>query len=126
MIPLDSRLAWRFDGHYLPFVKKADEKARQVYRDMKATLSAKYGSPSQVVENYDAPYHEGDGHEEQAIREDKAHFLVLWRQPVAKDTSFLGLQITEKLNLFLAYESPNWGTELDRRRAKKQKAHSPF
>ncbi len=103
-----------------------DQKARQVYRDMKATLSAKYGSPSQVVENYDAPYHEGDGHEEQAIREDKAHFLVLWRQPVAKDTSFLGLQITEKLNLFLAYESPNWGAELDRRRAKKQKAHSPF
>jgi len=86
-----------------------DEKARQAYR-----------------ESYDRPYHEGDGREEQAIREDKGHFLVLWRQPVGSDTSYLGLQITEKLNLFLAYEGPRWGGELDRRRKAKAKQNSPF
>ena len=104
----------------------SDLSSRQAYRDMKAMLTTKYGAPADVVESFDAPYHEGDGREEQAIREDKGHFLALWRQRVGSDTSYLGLQITEKLNLFLAYESPNWGAELDRRRAKLAKKNSPF
>jgi hypothetical protein len=102
-----------------------DEKARQAYRDMKGFFTTKYGAPVDVVESYDAPYHDGDGHEEQAIREDKGHFLSLWREPVGADTSYLGLQITEKLNLFVAYEGPHWSAELDRRRAK-AKQNSPF
>lgn len=103
-----------------------DEKATQAYRDMKSTLTTKYGAPADLVESFDAPYREGDGREEQAIRQDKGHFLALWRQRVGSDTSYLGLQITEKLNLFLAYESPNWSAELDRRRAKLAKKNSPF
>ena len=103
-----------------------DEKARQAYRDMKGMLTTKYGAPAELVETFDSPFREGDGREEQAIREDKGHFLVLWRQRVGPDTSYLGLQITEKLNLFLAYESPKWSAELDRRRAKLAKRNSPF
>ena len=102
-----------------------DEKARLAYRDMKAVLSSKYGTPSEVVETFDAPYHDGDGREDQAVREDKAHFLSLWRQPVGSDTSYLGLQVTQKLNVFLAYEGPSWGAELDRRRSKMNK-NNPF
>lgn len=102
-----------------------DERARQTYRDMKGALSTKYGVPSEVLERFDPPYRDGDGHEDQAVREDKGHFLVLWRQPVGRDTSYLGLQVTEKLNVFLAYEGPQWSNELDRRRAK-MKQSSPF
>jgi len=102
-----------------------DEKARKAFGEMKTNLSGKYGAPSEVIENYEAPYRAGDGREEQAIREDKGHLMVLWRQPVGSDTSYLGLQVTDKLNLFVAYEGPRWSSELDRRRAKQSK-NSPF
>jgi hypothetical protein len=102
-----------------------DEKARKTFGDMKTNLSGKYGKPSELIENYDTPYRAGDGLEEEAIRKDKGHLMVLWRQPVGSDTSYLGLQVTDKLNVFVAYEGPRWSAELDRRRAKQSK-NSPF
>jgi len=102
-----------------------DEKARKAFGEMKTNLTGKYGAPAEVIENYDSPYRAGDGNEEEAIRKDKGHLMVLWRQPVGSDTSYLGLQVTDKLNLFVAYEGPRWSAELDRRRAKQSK-NSPF
>lgn len=102
-----------------------DEKARKVYADMKTALITKYGAPAEVLERFDSPYSDGDGREDQAMREDKGHLLALWRTPVGRDTSFLGLQVTEKLNVSLGYEGPSWGVELERRRAK-PKQNSPF
>jgi hypothetical protein len=101
-----------------------DEKARRAYREMKSALTTKYGAPADVLERFDAPYHDGDGQEDQAIRQDKGHLLALWKTAVGRDTSYLGLQVTEKLNVFLAYEGPFWGSELERRRAKPK--NSPF
>ena len=102
-----------------------DEKARKAYREMKVALTTKYGTPAEVLERFDSPYRDGDGREDQAMREDKGHLLSLWKMPVDRDTSYLGLQVTEKLNVFLAYEGPQWGAELDRRRAK-PKQTNPF
>jgi hypothetical protein len=102
-----------------------DERARRTYQDLKGTLTTKYGAPAETVERFDPPYRDGDGREDQALREDRGHLLSLWRQPVGSDTSYLGLQVTEKLNVFLAYEGPRWSSELERRRAK-QRQNSPF
>jgi hypothetical protein len=102
-----------------------DEKARKVYAEMKTALITKYGSPAEVLERFDPPYSDGDGREDQAMREDKGHLLALWRTPVGADTSYLGLQVTEKLNVSLGYEGPSWSAELERRRAK-PKQNSPF
>jgi hypothetical protein len=102
-----------------------DEKARKAYQDMKTALTVKYGTPTEVLERFDPPYHDGDGREDQAVREDKGHLLALWKTPVDRDTSYLGLQVTAKLNVFLAYEGPGWGAELDKRRAKPRQ-NNPF
>jgi hypothetical protein len=97
-----------------------DPKARQAYRDMKTLLTTKYGK-AQAVEAFEKPYADGDGNEDEAIKKGKAHFFAMWRKISGTDTSAIGLQISEYLNLLVGYESPRWDAEADRRRAKQAK-----
>ena len=98
-----------------------DPKARQAYRDMKALLTTKYGAPKSV-EAFDKPFAEGDGNEDEAVKQGKGHFFAMWRKISGTDTSAIGLQISAYLNLLIGYESPRWDAEADRRRATQAKA----
>lgn len=91
-----------------------DNKARQVYRDLKDTLVAKYGPPTNNFEFFERPYYAGDGFEEQAIRLSKGHFTALWKA----DLGVLAIEITERLTVRVAYEGPEWAAEADRRKAR--------
>jgi hypothetical protein len=95
-----------------------DNKARDKYRELKQTLTEKYGSPAVTIENFQRPYYEGDGYEEQAIRLGKARLATLWE---GDNKSGLVLEITEKLNLRFSYESPAWGVEAEKRRRQQTK-----
>jgi hypothetical protein len=97
-----------------------DRKARDTYRDLKETLTKKYGPPTNSYEYFRKPYYEGDGYEEQAIRVGKARFATFWggREP---SSGGLVLEIHESLTVRLSYESAIWGAEADRRKAQATK-----
>jgi hypothetical protein len=99
-----------------------DQKARQAYRDMKAVLTTKYGEAPKVIEQFEQPYYQGDGYEDQAIKLGKGHFFAIWEKGTGESTSVIGLQISEHLNLLIGYESPRWAAESSRRKAKQTKA----
>lgn len=89
--------------------------AVDVYRDLRGTLTGKYGQPSNTYEFYSKPYYEGDGYQEQAIRLGKATFATFWG-------STLSLEVTDRLAVQVTYEGPGWSTEGERRKASSRKA----
>jgi hypothetical protein len=98
-----------------------DQDARKTYSDMKEVLTKKYGPPTNDYAFFTKPYYEGDGYEEQAIRLGKGKFACYWLNAPKGSTSegdSLGLKITERLTVEIDYESPWWGSEADRRKAK--------
>lgn len=98
-----------------------ENKALSVYRDMKDTLTKKYGEPESTYQVFVKPYYEGDGYAEQAIRRGKGHFMSMWKEPATKTE--LGLQVTERLEVMVIYEAPTWAEETAKR---KEKAVSVF
>lgn len=87
-----------------------DHKVISIYRDLKKTLINKYGTPSNTYEYFKKPYYEGDGYEEQALRLGKARFSAFWNKDMY-------IEITEKLNIRITYESENWDDESKKRKA---------
>jgi hypothetical protein len=101
-----------------------DEDARPKYDAVIELLSAKYGAPDLVVHRFDSPYEAGDGHEERAIKDGKAHIAACWahgqvKTDVAQDA--LCSKITTDLTVAISYESDKWDHEADRRSAKAAK-----
>ena len=45
------------------------------YKDLKASLTSKYGQPDPVFEFFSSPYEEGDGYEMTAIWSDKCNYI---------------------------------------------------
>ncbi len=102
-------------GKIVVTILTPDQHARETYKDMKQTLTTKYGPPQQAFEFFSDPYYEGDGYEDQAIKLGKGHFGAFW-------DNGLQLNVTEKLNLNVAYESPTWADEAGRRKSKSTRA----
>lgn len=93
-----------------------DNKAREVYRDLRETLVQKYGAPTRTFETFRRPYYLGDGFEETAIKVGKASFATFWA-PEGTEGG-LSIEITERLNIRVTYEGPLWGPESNRRKSK--------
>ena len=82
-----------------------------IYNDVVKTLIGKYGKPDKIFKFFKDPYYDGDGYETQAIRLGKGFYLTVW------DGSLM-VSITDQLLVNIGYESPTWGAEADRRKAK--------
>ncbi len=91
-----------------------DEQARGVYQEMVGILSKKYGEPSRRVENYEAPYHKGDGLEDQAIKLGKASLATVW-SPDPEENYGIVCGVTNELAVGVSYESRAWHAEYQRR-----------
>jgi hypothetical protein len=91
-----------------------DNKARSVYSDLRQSLVAKYGKPSNTFEYFQKPYYSGDGYEDQAIRLGKGTFATYWTTP---GRGGLAIDVTEKLAVKISYEGPEWDAEADKRKA---------
>ena len=96
-------------------------RVRAVYGTMKETLAAKYGA-GESIEFVRPPFHEGDGYEEQALREEKARMLTHWTR--GSDELLMHVApVSDSLVVSIAYESANWETESKARRAKATKLY---
>lgn len=115
------------DGHLVKigvFLITADEDAEPTYRSTIEQLHGKYGEPDLTLRRFDAPYEEGDGHEETAIKDGKGHVAACWAhgEKVTDDPQdALCASITSELTVSISYESVRWDPEADRRKAKAAK-----
>ena len=99
-----------------------DNKAREVFCDMRETLLRKYGAPSSDFHFFTSPYYEGDGFEDQAIRLGKATFAVYWHRDAPEGgQNSISLSITDALSVIVSYESPAWHQEYERRKTRATK-----
>jgi hypothetical protein len=80
-----------------------DRSAREVYQEMKSSLSEKYGVPVAVLDEFKSPYFDGDGYEDQAIRLGKAQFETIWSKPMLGGDSLLAIEITPALSVRISY-----------------------
>jgi hypothetical protein len=99
-------------------IRTPNNKTRETYKEMKETLTEKYGQPSDDFHFFQPPYFEGDGYEDQAFRLGKATFPSFWKHPGKTGNEMASLEITPALNLEVGYEAPGWHEELIRRKAK--------
>jgi hypothetical protein len=97
-----------------------DHQAIRVWEAISGELSERYGKPTLGGRYFSAPFHEGDGDEEQAVRDGKATLTYLWgKDPVgisADDASVI-TTVTEALNVQIVYESGRWPADSRRRRS---------
>lgn len=89
---------------------------RYTYRNFRDLLIEKYGQPIEDNEFYSSPYENGDGYEEQAIRNNKGFISTKW--PKASDGSTIGMQSRNNLTIALFYDTKA-GEEEEKRRASK-------
>jgi hypothetical protein len=97
-------------------VATPDHRALPVYREIRQSLSEKYGPPTRDMEHYSYPYddHGGAvGHETTAIRLGKGQVVSVWG---TVSTGGVVLKVTDKLADQLDYESAQWSDELARRK----------
>ena len=91
-----------------------EEMVRESYGQVREVLVSKYGKPARTLASFVEPFHQGDGYESEAIRSGKAIFLTQW----SDDGQQLMVNITSGLMVGVAYESPDWAAELERRKNK--------
>lgn len=91
-----------------------EETIHETYSQVREVLLNKYGKPVQTLAQFVEPFHQGDGYESEAIRSGKAVFLTQWND----DGQQLTVNITSGLMVGVAYDSPDWPAELERRKAK--------
>jgi hypothetical protein len=91
-----------------------EETIRETYSQVREVLLNKYGKPVRTLASFVEPFHQGDGYESEAIRSGKAIFLTQW----SDDGQQLLVNITSGLMIGVAYESPDWAAELERRKNK--------
>ena len=92
-----------------------EHEARQKFRELKNLLSKSYGEPDENFNLFLPPYREGDGYEEQAIRNNKAHIASMWLVRGQEGGGFV-LQISNELQIRIQYDGPKFAAELDRRK----------
>jgi len=97
-----------------------DEDARRTYDNLKRSLIAKYGEPTDDFHFFSSPYEENDGYELTAFRVGKATFASYWHPGPGKNVP-VSIDITQRLNVEVTYEGPGWTEESARRRAKAAK-----
>lgn len=59
---------------------------KSYYRELKNSLSTKYGAPYNSNEYFSSPYHEGDGYEMSAVRLGKVHYVSRFSTPSGQIT----------------------------------------
>ena len=91
-----------------------EETIHETYSQVRQVLLNKYGKPVQTLAQFVEPFHQGDGYESEAIRSGKAIFLTQW----SDDDQQLTVNITSGLMVGVAYDSPGWPAELERRKSK--------
>jgi hypothetical protein len=89
-----------------------DSECLDCYAKMKESLSKKYGKPTDDYEIFRAPYEKGDGHQELAIKTNKATIKCFWQK--AQNSSSLMLEVESNLTVLIHYESKDWSKEADR------------
>lgn len=90
-----------------------DSECLDWYAEMKESLSKKYGKPTNDFEIYKAPFEKGDGHQELAIKTNKATINCFWTE--ADNSSNLALAVQSNLTVQIIYESKEWEKEANRR-----------
>jgi hypothetical protein len=97
----------------------ADSKAHDVYDQLLDSLTKLYGPPTIKYHSFRKPYHEGDGQEAAALRSGNAKIEAMWlREADGKQLGDdISLEITPTLTVQLTYESNDWESEANRRKA---------
>jgi hypothetical protein len=98
-------------------VATEDEDARETYARMRETMIAKYGQPTQSVEEYDRPYKAGDGREDEAVKKGAARIWTMWTSGKKPNLARVAIGVTEELAVRVIYDSPEWRREDQRRQA---------
>ena len=98
-------------------VATPDDACLRTYRTMRQTLVTQYGAPEIDVRAFDAPYADGDGHEETAVRTGKARIATSWTD------ARLALQVSRNLSLLVSYESIGWNEAAVQQREARANAH---
>lgn len=86
---------------YLP-KKYSWYEIKNEYREMKALLNEKYGTPDNEYEFFKSPYYEGDGYELSAIANDKGYYSTFWFN---RNNTSIAVEITEYNQVRIAYEN---------------------
>ena len=73
---------------------------KSYYRELKNSLSTKYGAPYTSNEYFSSPYYEGDGYEMSAVRSGKVHYTSRYSTPTGQIT----LTIFKEGAPMIAYE----------------------
>jgi len=97
----------------------ADKDCLEFYRRFKQYLISQHGQTRVDVEHWKEPYNDGYhvGHEEAAIRSDKAFIAASWDTlDAGSQEGGIALSVSSNLTVSLSYESSRWGSESDRRK----------
>jgi hypothetical protein len=104
-----------------------DDDAISTYKAMVSTLTKKYGDPTGELNQVKPPYTAGQTLE--AIKDGKGTMATLWGSDAK---GYMAVEVTQRLNVRVSYESPDWSAESDRRSgttssgSTKPAAASPF
>ena len=96
-----------------------DRDCLEFYRRFKQFLISEYGQTRVDVEHWKEPYNDGYhvGHEETAIRSDKAFIAATWDTlDAGSEEGGIALTGSNDLTVLLSFESSRWGSESDRRK----------
>ena len=97
----------------------ADTECLEFYRRFKQYLISEHGQTRVDVEHWKEPYDGGYhvGHEESAIRSDKAFIAATWdTADDGSDDGGIALTVSSDLTVLLSFESSHWGSESKRRK----------
>jgi hypothetical protein len=96
-----------------------DKDCLDFYRRFKQFLISEYGQTRVDLEHWKDPYNDGYhvGHEETAIRSDKAFIAATWDTLDAGSLEGgVALSVSNDLTVLLSFESSRWSSEADRRK----------
>ena len=95
-----------------------DEDCVPLFRTLKEELRRRYGKPFVDLERWDYPYDKGGhaGQEHFAIRIGLGQLIAAWdREHAGKGEGAVSLMTSENVVVRLAFESPRWAAESERR-----------
>jgi hypothetical protein len=97
----------------------SDKDCLDFYRRFKQFLISEYGQTRVDVEHWKDPYNDGFhvGHEETAIRSDKALIAATWDTlDAGSQEGGIALTVSNDMTVLLSFESSRWSTESGRRK----------
>ena len=96
-----------------------DKDCLEFYRRFKQFLVSEHGQTRVDVEHWKDPYNDGFhvGHEETAIRSDKAFIAATWdTMDAGSQEGGIALTVSNDLTILLSFESSRWSGESNRRK----------